>query len=404
MRPERYLLILVALAAGCAQEPPPAAASEAASTADEAERFRADARSIEPLVNAVYAYPERLPAGLMPISERLRAEAEAVLDRRSLLRFAERALLVLADHHAITGSSFPDSWAVVPSFADLWVEHDGGEFVIEAVRRGSPAERAGIRAGDRLAGIDGVPTARTVQAFWAELGLDGDPGGSRAAFAARVLAAGRRNATRRLTIGRDASVREVELPNLYAPWRESLPPVTSRPDGDALRIRVNDALGDGSTIGAFDAAMAQARPGQRVIVDLTDTPSGGNTVVARAILGWFVDRPRFYQMHSLPSEQRQTGIARQWVEQVLPRTGRHHDGPVTVEVGRWTGSMGEGLAIGFAAIGAEVVGSRMAGLLGAVYDHRLEHSGLVLKIPTERLFTVDGIPREQFVPATRPPR
>jgi carboxyl-terminal processing protease len=40
----------------------------------------------------------------------------------------------------------------------------------------------------------------------------------------------------------------------------------------------------------------------------------------------------------------------------------------------------------------------MAGLLGAIYDHRLEHSGLVIKLPTERLMHVDGTPREQFVP------
>jgi len=61
--------------------------------------------------------------------------------------------------------------------------------------------------------------------------------------------------------------------------------------------------------------------------------------------------------------------------------------------------MGEGLAIGFDAIGAEVIGQKMAGLLGAIYDHRLEHSGLVVKLPTERLIHIDGTPREQFVPA-----
>lgn len=397
MRSELWLLPGAALLSACAQQPPATPATGPAATFQEADRFREDARSIEALVNAVYAYPERFPNGRIPMSDRLRAEAESVSDRGSLLRFAERVLLALADHHAITGSSFPDSWAVVPSFADLWVEFSGGEYRIEAVRRESPAEQAGIRDGDRLIAIDGLPIDRAVQAFWAELGLASEP--TRAGFAARVLAAGRRNARRRLTIMREGRPRAVELPNLYSPWRESLPPVTSRADGDALRIRINDALGDSSVIAAFDAAMAQARPGQRVIVDLTDTPSGGNTVVARAILGWFVDRPRFYQMHSLPSEHRETGVARQWVEQVLPRAGRHHEGPVTVEVGRWTGSMGEGLAIGFAAIGAEVVGSRMAGLLGAIYDHRLEHSGLVLKIPTERLSTIDGIPRERFVPA-----
>lgn len=146
--------------------------------------------------------------------------------------------------------------------------------------------------------------------------------------------------------------------------------------------------------------MAAAPTKERLVIDLQNTPSGGNTSVGRAILGWFVLRPSFYQMHNLPVEERQTGIARQWVEQVLPRRDKYHGGgSVLVRVGRWTGSMGEGVAIGFHAIGARVEGSRMAALRGAVYDFKLPASGLVLKIPTERLYTVDGIPREQFVPS-----
>ena len=145
--------------------------------------------------------------------------------------------------------------------------------------------------------------------------------------------------------------------------------------------------------------MANVPPAHRLLLDLTDTPGGGNSVVARAILGWFVRQPSPYQVHNLPAEQRETGIPRQWVEQVLPRAGKYRRGPVTVRVGRWTGSMGEGLAIGFAALGARVEGERMAGLRGAIYDHRLDKSGKVVKLPTERLMAVDGTAREKFIPA-----
>lgn len=379
---------------GAAQAQPP---SPAAPDADAAARFRQDALGIEALINRVYAYPERLPGGRFALTPRLRQEAERVADGRSLLRFAERALFLLADHHAITGASFADSWAVVPSYADLWIEPRGGDFVVEAVRPGSPAEAAGIRAGDLLTAVDGVATAPAVRAFWADLGAEATA--DRAAFAARVLAAGRRDRPRPLTLQRGAAPpRAYELPTLYAAPGGARPPVEARRDGPVLRIRINDALGDSAAIAAFDAAMRTARPRQRIVLDLTETPSGGNTMVARAILGWFVDRPRFYQMHSIPAEQRETGIARQWVEQVLPRAGMRHRGPVEVLVGRWTGSMGEGLAIGFHAIGGRVAGSRMAGLLGAIHDHLLPHSGLVLKIPTERLMSIDGLPREAFVP------
>jgi carboxyl-terminal processing protease len=381
----RALLALLALAA--AQTP---------TAAD----YRADARSIEPLINRVYAYPERLPGGAYHLTARLRAEADAVGDERALLHFAERAMLLLADHHAITGASFGDSWGLVPSYADLWIERRAGGFVVDAVREGSPAARAGIRAGDRLVAIDGVPVAQAVAAFWTDLGAA--PGAMDAAFAARVLAAGRRNAPRRLTLQRgSAPPHDYLLPNLYSEPHPDRPPVSVTTDGAALRIRFNDSLGEQAAIAAFDAAMARARPGQAIVLDLTDTPGGGNSSVARAILGWFVDRPRFYQMHNDPSELRETGIARQWVEQALPRPGKFHRGAVTVLVSRWTGSMGEGLAIGFDAIGARVAGTRMAGLRGAVYDERLEHSGLVLKLPAERVMTVIGQPRENFVPHPR---
>jgi carboxyl-terminal processing protease len=396
MNPNRLLLAFAA--AVLAVSSPGASQLAASAAAADAEAFRADARSIEALVNARYAYLERL-GGRFFLSEPLRAEAERVGDRRALLRFAERVLLTLADHHAITGASFADSWAVVPSFADLWIERGGGGYRIAAVREGSPAASAGIAAGSRLLAVDDVPVEAAVAAFWADLGIPVTE--ERAAFAARVLAAGRRDRPRRLTLEARGNVpRRYELPSLSQAARPERPPVSVAENGGALVIRVNDALGDRATIAAFDAAMAGAR-GRRLVIDLRDTPSGGKTVVARAMLGWFVSRPTAYQVHSLPSEQRETGIARQWIEQVLPRAGRRHRGPVRVLVGRWTGSMGEGLAIAFDAIGADVRGDPMAGLLGAIVDYPLGNSGLVLKLPTERLYAVDGTPREAFVPRRR---
>lgn len=371
--------------------------------AQEAADYRADALSVEGLVNSRYAYLDRFPDGAMPMTPALRAEAQAVADRSTLLLYLEHAVAALADHHAITGASFSDSWALVPSYADLWVEPVEGRWRITAVREGSPAAGAGVVAGDWLAGVGGVPTGEAIAAFWRPTGLDAS--GDRAGYAARVLAAGRRDRPRDLTVqGADGAERRLTLPSLYAVQPGPRPPVEARQDGGALVVRFNDSLGDDATVAAFDAAMAQARPGQPVVLDLTDTASGGNTVVARAVMGWFVDEARPYQIHNLPGEERRTGVPRQWIEQVLPRAGKRHRGPVTVRVGRWTGSMGEGLAIGMNALGARVEGGPMAGLLGAIYDYPLERSGLVFKLPAERLYAVDGTPRETFRPEAAPPR
>lgn len=367
------------------------AAAQQAPAAD----YAGDARELDRIVVQNYAYEDHWPGGVLPDSPALAAERSAVHDKASLLHYAEHRMASLADHHAITGSSFKDSWAVIPSYADLWVEQRGSGYVITAVRDGSPAETAGIRPGDTLQAIGGIATGQAVEGFWHELGLSVI--GERADYAARVLAAGRRDRPRDLTVRRGGNERRLTLPNLYGTDSDTNA-VTVRRDGGRTVIRFNNSLGDQATIAAFDTAMARLPTTAPLLLDLRDTPSGGNTSVARAIMGWFVNRPHSYQVHRLPAEERETGIARQWIEQVLPRPGKYHASMPVIRVGRWTGSMGEGLAIGFSAFGARVEGTPMAGLKGAVYDFNLPASGLTVKMPAERLYTVSGLPREKFVP------
>ena len=351
--------------------------------------YRSDALALTRTIADHYAYLDRFPDRQVPASSLLDAEAAAVSDRKGLIRHAERRLATLADHHAITGQSLADSRALVPSRTDLWIVRRPHGYLIEAVRASSAAARADVRAGDMLIAIDGAPIAHAVHDYWRELGLANTIG--RAEHAARVLAAGRRDRDRKLTIARPGgATRTLSLANLYGPTPDR-PPVTR----EGATIRTNDALGDDATIAAFDAAMSAIPADAPLTIDLTDTPSGGNTRIARAILGWFVDQATPYQQHSVRAEG---GIARGWLELVYPRPLKRHRGRVTVRVGRWTASMGEGLAIGFAAIGARVEGTRMAGLLGAVDDIVLPASGLTLRLPHEQLWTVDNQPRESFAP------
>lgn len=366
--------------------------------------YASDAKALDQLIVANYAYEDHWPGGALPDSPQLKRERDAVHDRSSLLHYAEDRIASLADHHAITGPSFKDSWAIIPTYADLWIVRRGADYVVDSVRSGSPAATAGIATGDRIVAVAGVPIASAVAGFWSALGLPIT--GERADYAARVLAAGRRDRPRDLTIASRSTERRLTLANLYSEQAQQPPVAVRRAASGRVTIAFGNSLGDQATIAAFDSAMAALSPAAPLVIDLTDTPSGGNTSVARAVMGWFVDRPRSYQIHQLPSEQRETGIARQWIEQVLPRPGKHHARLPLVRVGRWTGSMGEGLAIGFAALGARVEGSMMAGLKGAVYDFNLPSSGMTVKFPAERLYTVAGQPRELFrpVPMTREPR
>jgi C-terminal processing protease CtpA/Prc len=360
--------------------------------------FQSDASWLVALLDGNYAYRERLPGGKYELTQQLRDELDWVHDDASLLYFAERALLLLADHHAATGQSFLDSWSLFPSLSDLWVERIGHDYVITAVRDNSPAAEGGIIAGDGLIAVDGTALAAAVDAFWSDLGRAPPHSESIANFAAGLLAAGRRDRPRTMTVrSTDGTEHSLTLPTLTASARGGAAISTWEEAGRTV-IKINDSLGDEATVAAFDHMMSGINTLTPLIIDLTDTPGGGNTVVARAILGWFVTGPCSYQVHNSPGEMRRTGIARQWVEQVLPRRGCYHAGPVKVRVGRWTGSMGEGIAIGFNAIGALITGSRMAGLLGGIETFRLPNSGLEVRFPTEKLFAFDGTPREEFVP------
>ena len=361
--------------------------------------YHSAAQELDEIIASSYAYLDKLPGGSLPDSPVLRAEREAVSDRDSLLRYAEHRIASLADHHAITGSSFNDSWAVIPTYADLWIVLKEGRYVVDSVQDASPAMAAGVRAGDQLIAVDGRPAAGAVAAYWGRLGLAVTP--QRAQYAARVLAAGRRDRDRRLTFANKAGeTRALTLPSLYRRTEKSnLLTVTHT--ADSTTIRFNNSLGNPETIAAFDSTLATLPANRKIVLDLRDTPSGGNTTVARAVMGWFVDKPTGYQVHVRPDEERQTGIARQWIEQVLPRAGRHRLHMPTVMVGRWTGSMGEGIAIGFAVMGAAVVGTPMAGLNGSVEDLPIGTTGLSIKLPTERLLTTQYLPREDFIPALR---
>ena len=353
-------------------------------------------RSLDNIILEKYAYLDKLPDGILPHSELLNVEREEVRDRRSLLKYAENRLTSLADHHAIVGNSLSDSWAVVPTCADLWIVEQGDRYFVESVRADSLASIAGVNGGDELVGIDGVEIATAVTVFWSKLGLDVTP--RRKGYAARVLAAGRRDRDRRLDVEHPGATHQsLILPSVYKSG-DSQSLLSVALVLGAATIRFNDSLGNTAIIAMMDQLLADIPSNDALTLDLRDTPSGGNTVVGRAIIGWFVDRARGYQVHNRPEEARLTGIERQWIEEVMPRLGRHRASLPKILVGRWTGSMGEGLAIGFAALGSCVQGDPMAGLNGSVEDIALGTTGISIKLPTERLMTMAGLPREDFLP------
>jgi len=163
-------------------------------------------------------------------------------------------------------------------------------------------------------------------------------------------------------------------------------------------IRINNRLWDNNIISPFDSVLASLKNTTALILDLRETPGGGNTTVARSILGRFISKEGFYQKHELPAEEKEFGVKRIWVEIVSPKKPTYTK-PLVVLVNHWTGSVGEGIAIGFDALKrAAIIGTPMAGLNGAIYSFTMPHTGIGFSLPVEKLFHVNGTPREYYKP------
>ena len=347
--------------------------------------------------NDRYAYFDAKATSWPDIPSLYADDLRQVSTRNALIALLEHVLDELYDPHAQLNVNLPNSPRLVPSGTDLWAEWRQGEALITDVRVGSDAQKAGIRPNDVVIDIDGTPIAEAVEA---RLGRS-YPHSVAAArdWALRAVLAGRHDLRRVLRVRQGQAIRTLELGARDQFGARNAEPVSHSQIAPGIGyVRFNDSLGGAATIQAFDRALDDLSETRGLIIDLRDTPSGGNSVVARGILGRFVTRDLPYQRHLLPSEERETGIRRSWLELVSPR-GTAYRRPVAVLVGHWTGSMGEGLAIGFdATASGTVVGTAMAGLLGATDHIVLPHTGIGLNLPTERLYHVDGTPREAFRP------
>jgi carboxyl-terminal processing protease len=62
-------------------------------------------------------------------------------------------------------------------------------------------------------------------------------------------------------------------------------------------LKINNCLWNNDLINSFDQALDSLINYPILILDLTDTPSGGNSTVARAIMGRFIEHPMPYQQH-----------------------------------------------------------------------------------------------------------
>ena len=345
-----------------------------------------------------YAYAERPEIKLdkqLDRSGRLAMQVRTEAELRALLRATVFALL---DPHLVINPYTKGDYGY--AHGDLILAFKSGRATIIDVRHGSPAFLEGLRPGDVVREIDAEEPQIAALRPFKEVMLA--PTSEHLDFGLTLAANGRAGHRRQLVVtDGDGADRMIGLPPVgeYADASSGRPPVELRftgSDRQIAHIVLHNSLGDNATIKEFDRAMVEAASAKAIVLDLRETPSGGNTEVARSIIGHFVLEPQPYQMHRVPVLQREFTVPRQFVEYALPRAP-FFPGTLVVLHGRWTASMGEGLVIGLdAATDAVTIGSDMADHLGAIW---VEELGMAtsLRFGGESMFHVDGQPREEYV-------
>lgn len=269
---------------------------------------------------------------------------------------------------------------------DLMAERAGPAVRVAAVQPGSAAADAGIRIGDFVTAVGGTPIDVLVRDIAPKCLSRPDPAAD--AWALNVAVAGRRAEGRQMTVQspRDAP-RQLMLPLKQRP---SVPSVESRGLDDGIGYIAIHTFADTAVVAAFEKSLAELRECRGLLLDVRGN-GGGDTAVARPLMGRFIDRPRDYAMMRRREAAR---LGEPWMESVQPRGPFTYTRPVVVLVDHWSGSMAEGFAMGMRGMGrASIVGTAMMGLGAAVFSIRLDRTGVQAQYSGEPVYDGRGNPR-----------
>ena len=345
-------------------------------------------------IDQKYAYLNEQQINWQKVKEIYSPKVAEINNTYAFVQLLEKVLNELHNGHSSLNTNLDISNKLVPSGQDIYVEKEQNKYIITDVRKGSGAEKSGLKAGMEVSLFNGKNIDDQLKQFLPKYTDQYTP--AMYQYALDMLFAGTHNVKREIAIAEKGKSVNFYPDNFITLSGNKQLLESKILNKKTAYLKVNNSLGDNNLISTFDKALDSLLNYKNVIIDLTETPSGGNTTVARAIMGRFTDKMLPYQVHEFDEVRYQT--KRHWVEYVVPR-GKTYKGKLYILVGHWTGSMGEGLAIGFDGMKrAKVIGTKMAGLIGAISGFQMTETKIGYQFPTERLYHVNGTPREDFVP------
>ena len=358
------------------------------------DQFASDFDYMWSTLRDTYAYFDKKETDWNTVRELYRPMLADVKSRSDFVTLLEKVLDELYDNHTSLNTNLKTSSRLVPTGLDVWTEWRNGRAVITQLRKGFSAEQAGLRVGMEIVSINGVPveraSAQRLPKSLKAISVEARNWALRAVFAGThdqpriIVAKNQRGA---------AAAYRLDLPtHTTADNYHYTPKVEWKmlPRGIGY-IKINDLISTEIVL-QFDTALSRVKASRGLILDIRDIPRGGNTDVAEPIMGRLIDHRMGYQ-EVVPLHEPK------YIREVSPKGNWSYKAPIVVLVDRWTASMGEGIAIGLDGMKrATIVGTRMAGLNGGIFNHELPKTKIGVSYPGERLNQINGTPRENFVP------
>jgi carboxyl-terminal processing protease len=320
-------------------------------------------------------------------------QVNTVKTRDDVVLLFEYLLCEFYDSHLILNTNIQASYRL---YAPIYVQLQNNKFIISNVWQSQISGFTKEIIGAEVLTINGTDFNKAIQEFPTHCNDKNSPAVSE--WIANKLLAGNYNRPRIVGLKlKDAGTLKLNLDSLILKKEQKT--VTTAVNDRIGVIRINNSLGNNKLVQDFDQALDSLMDTQGLIIDLRNTVDGGDSYVARGIMSRFITEAKPYQKHVVP-EKFDDGpmIERSWIEYVSPR-GNPYKKPLIVLVGRWTGSMGEGLAIGFEGIErGVVVGTEMERLAGEMEGFRFRNQNFGYRISIAKLLHVNGTPREVYVP------
>ncbi|MEN7551594.1 S41 family peptidase [Rapidithrix thailandica] len=341
-----------------------------------------------------YAYLQEKNVDLDCIREYYQGQIPNIKTEAQTVLFFEYLLDEFYDSHLILNTNRKSSFRL---FSPIHATIENGKLLISNVWQTQIENLEQNLIGAELLKINGIDFDKAVEKFPTHCN-DKNAQKVREWIVNKILA-GRYDQPRILTLNL-ANNKTIEYDLDKLKIRQPLELITSRIENGVGIMRINNSLGNNNLIKAFDQSLDQLENTKGLIIDLRNTVDGGNSYVARGIMSRFINEPVPYQKHwTTEHYDGNPEVDRVWVEYVNPRKNQYKK-PVVILVGRWTGSMGEGLAIGFEGMGrAQVVGTEMERLAGEMSGFSFKNQGFGYRLSTAKLFHMNGTPREEYVPA-----